>query len=121
MEGGGGCMISCDIVSIACGKMAKLEVLKLREEQNKVQDLPARGVRITEGEGLKGWRDVFKALFDIWHGTGCLEVVYPELLEAFKFGKVAEFELIGTFDGQACCRLGHDSEPRDEWKQTTLG
>ena len=66
----------------------KLEILEVREEANKIQDLSTRTNGLFEGEESKGWREVPEALSDGWHKTGYFEKVYSEVLEVRERGKV---------------------------------
>ena len=68
----------------------ELEILKVREESNKVQDLPTRTFRLLESEETKGRCKVSEALLNVWHKVRYSEVIYSKLLEVCERGKVAQ-------------------------------
>ena len=80
----------------------KLEILEVWEETDEVQDLSARPAWLPEGKESKCWREVTKALLDVRHKAGYLEVVYPEFLEVRECGKVTQctsVEVVGSKRG----------------------
>ena len=51
-------------------EIAELEVLKMREESDKIQALSGRCPGFTKSKVLKGWSKATKVLPDIWHEIG---------------------------------------------------
>ena len=102
--------------------VAELEVLKIWEEPDEIQDLPARPSRFPESKELEGRQEVPKTLLDIWHEAWYIEVVYPKLLDVRKCRKVAQgapaklfrIEVVGGIMARA------DTKPLNEWKKTKL-
>ena len=109
-------MSICDLV-LDRNVIEDCEVLKVLEEPNETQEIPARGFRFLESKGLKGWDQVFVEPLG-FHELGHLEVIYPELPEAAECRKVIEelnCRLVGDVGFGKACRV-QDSEPLDEWK-----
>jgi hypothetical protein len=102
--------------------VVEFKVLEVREESDEIQDLPARAPGLFEGKESECGREVSKALLNIRHKAGYLEMVYSELLEVCERGEVRQGapielfggELVGTGTPQT------NSELFDEWKQTKL-
>ena len=62
----------------------ELEVLEIRENTVFV----GRALGLFEGKKLERWREVPKALPNVWHELGYLEIIYSKFLEVRECGKV---------------------------------
>ena len=100
--------------------VAELEVLKIWEEPDEIQDLSARPSGFPESKELEGRHEVPKTLSDVLHEAWYIEVVYSKLLDVRKRRKVMQgasaklfrIEVVGGIMARA------DTKPLNEWKQT---
>ena len=91
--------------------------MKIREEPNKIQDLPGRASRFLESKESKGRCKVSETLPKARHEAGYLEVVYSELLEVCECGKAMEVISAKPFGSKLAIKAQTDTESLDEWKQ----
>ena len=114
--------IGCDTILILIdkAKIKELEVLKILEEPNKVQDLPTGGSDPTESEGFNRWCETFKALLDIWHKTGYLQSLYLELPEVCERREVTEVTHTEPLESESFEALVQDTQPPDKREQTKV-
>ena len=75
------CCIGCVLPSTYGEVVQKFEILEVREESDKIQDLSTRALGFLKGEESKSGRQVSEAQVDVGHEAGYLKVIYPEFLE----------------------------------------
>ena len=100
----------------------ELEVLEVRKESDKIQDLPARAPGLFEGKESQRWQKVPEVPLNVWHKARYFKIVNSKLLEVRECGKVRQGTPAELFGGEhviiAIPRT--DPEPFDERKQTEL-
>ena len=98
--------------------VAELEVLEIWEESDKIEDLPARPSGFPESKESEARHEVPKELLNVWHETWYIEVVYSELLDVRKCGKIAQGVPAKLFRGEVVGRImvRADAKSLDEWK-----
>ena len=116
---GGQCHIVHAVLFLRWDGIVELEVLEVREESDKVQDLSARTPGLSEGKKSKRRGEVAKVMSRGWYKLECLEVVYSKPLEVRERREVTRslpVQLVKAKFTTLCA----DLEPLDKWEQTKV-